>query len=77
MQFIPLTLICSGCLKWAATDESLTEYRLQGHSLLHQPVGILTSQLFTISSEVVTVPQSRWRILRVTFFGEKESDNEL
>ena len=38
MQFIPLTPICSGCLKWAATDESLTEYRLQGHSLLHQPV---------------------------------------
>ena len=38
MQFIPLTPICSGCLKWAATDERLAEYRLQGHCLLHQPV---------------------------------------
>src|SRR2546422_434182 len=38
MYFIPLTPIGSTCFEWAATDESLTEYRLQGDSLLHQPV---------------------------------------
>ncbi len=38
MHLVPLTPICSGCVKWAATGESLTEYRLQAHSLLHQPV---------------------------------------
>ena len=38
MYFIPLTPIGSTCLEWAATDESLTEYRLQGDSLLHQPI---------------------------------------
>src|SRR5512132_26467 len=34
MYFIPLTPIGSTCLEWAATDESLTEYRLQGDSRL-------------------------------------------